>query len=176
MKYFTFLLFAFTLLISCKSENTLRDNANTQITPNTTTAPSTTTPTTTPAPAAVNVAGGAHYVCTKTGCTGTGAAAAGSCSVCSSTLAHNQAFHNQTATPGTANNASGGLSPLFNTGADAGTTPQTITPATATTPEPAQNANGVWHYTCSNGCAGGAGSAIACASCGSTLAHNTAYH
>ncbi|NNK73183.1 MAG: hypothetical protein HKO94_08315 [Flavobacteriaceae bacterium] len=46
---------------------------------------------------------------------------------------------------------------------------------TATT-EPAQNASGVWHYTCSNGCAGGAGSAVNCATCGNKLAHNTAYH
>ena len=52
----------------------------------------------------------------------------------------------------------------------AATTPPT------TTPEPAQNAAGVWHYTCSAGCAGGAGSAIACAKCGKTLAHNPAYH
>lgn len=168
MKYFTFLLFAFALLISCKSENTLRDNANTPIAPNAPAAPA--------APAAtVNVAGGAHYVCSLTGCTGTGAESAGSCSVCGNALAHNQAFHNQT-TPGQTTNANGGLSPLFNTGADGAAqtiTPQTITPPTA---EPAQNANGVWHYTCSNGCAGGAGSAVACASCGSTLAHNTAYH
>lgn len=50
-------------------------------------------------------------------------------------------------------------------------------PATpAATTEPAQNAAGVWHYTCPNGCAGGAGSATACAKCGSTLAHNQAYH
>ena len=45
-----------------------------------------------------------------------------------------------------------------------------------TTPEPAQNAAGVWHYTCSAGCAGGAGSAVACAKCGKTLAHNQTYH
>ena len=45
-----------------------------------------------------------------------------------------------------------------------------------TTPEPAQNAVGVWHYTCSKGCAGGAGSAGNCATCGNRLAHNQAYH
>ena len=44
------------------------------------------------------------------------------------------------------------------------------------TTEPAQNASGVWHYTCSNGCAGGAGSAVNCSSCGNLLAHNSAYH
>jgi len=181
MKYFTFLLFAFAVLVSCKSENTLRDNATTPITPNTTTTPTTpAAPATTP-PATVNVAGGAHYVCTQPGCAGVGGAGAGSCEVCGNTLAHNQAFHNQTnpTTPaGQTNTNAGnnGLSPLFNTASDAGATPQTITPATPSTPEPAQNANGVWHYTCSNGCAGGAGSAIACSSCGSTLAHNSAYH
>ena len=35
--------------------------------------------------------------------------------------------------------------------------PAAATPATGqtppSTPEPAQNAEGVWHYTCSNGCA-----------------------
>lgn len=46
----------------------------------------------------------------------------------------------------------------------------------ALTPEPAQNEGGVWHYTCSKGCAGGAGSAIKCNNCGGTLGHNTAYH
>lgn len=44
------------------------------------------------------------------------------------------------------------------------------------TPEPAQNAAGVWHYTCSKGCAGGSGTASACSVCGGTLAHNAAYH
>lgn len=50
------------------------------------------------------------------------------------------------------------------------------TPPNATTPEPAQNADGVWHYTCSKGCAGGAGSAGNCATCGGPLTHNQAYH
>ncbi len=170
MKYFTFLLFAFALLTSCKSENTLRDNATTPIAPNAPAAP--TAPA--PATAAANVVGGAHYICTLTGCTGPGAAAAGSCSVCGNALAHNQGFHNNDTPAAGQTNASGGLSPLFNNSPGAAaTTPQTITPPS---PEPAQNANGVWHYTCSNGCAGGGGSAIACSSCGSTLAHNTAYH
>ncbi|MEM1120036.1 MAG: hypothetical protein AAGJ18_06275 [Bacteroidota bacterium] len=44
------------------------------------------------------------------------------------------------------------------------------------TTEPAQNANGIWHYICSAGCAGGAGSAGNCATCGGALAHNAAYH
>ncbi len=39
-----------------------------------------------------------------------------------------------------------------------------------------QNAEGVWHYICSKGCAGGSSAAGNCGSCGSTLNHNQAYH
>jgi len=42
--------------------------------------------------------------------------------------------------------------------------------------EPAQNAQGVWHYTCPNGHEGGAGNALPCSKCGTTLVHNQAYH
>ena len=67
---------------------------------------------------------------------------------------------------------------------DAPTAPTSpaIAPAANTTmpntmpAEPAQNAAGVWHYTCANGCAGGAGSAEGCATCGNVLVHNAAYH
>ena len=48
--------------------------------------------------------------------------------------------------------------------------------ANPATPEPPQNAAGIWHYTCPKGCVGGAGSASPCASCGATLVHNQAYH
>lgn len=44
------------------------------------------------------------------------------------------------------------------------------------TAEPAQNAKGVWHYTCPKGCEGGAGAQGNCAKCGTALAHNAAYH
>ena len=54
--------------------------------------------------------------------------------------------------------------------------PPTPPPNPATPTEPAQNAAGVWHYTCAKGCAGGAGIATACSSCGGMLAHNAAYH
>ncbi len=75
---------------------------------------------------------------------------------------------------GASDNASGqdGTTPTLPTA----TTPPPTTTPTAKPPEPAQNADGVWHYTCPKGCAGGGGSAIACASCGTTLAHNQAYH
>lgn len=160
MKYFTFLLFSLALLVSCKNESTLRDQANTTVNP------STTTPATTPSAPSGAVA---HYICSTPGCAGPGAASAGNCSICGNALTHNQAYHNnqQSSQP---NIAAEGLSPIL-------TTPQGQTQTTTpTTSEPAQNAAGVWHYTCSNGCSGGAGSAIACATCGNTLAHNSAYH
>ncbi|WP_162919903.1 hypothetical protein [Hanstruepera ponticola] len=105
---------------------------------------------------AQNVSGVYHYTCSN-GCAG-GAAAAGNCSTCGNALAHNQAYHSN-------NN---------NTANTPATTP--TNPAATPTPEPSQNSAGVWHYTCGNGCAGGAGSAGNCSSCGGTLAHNSAYH
>lgn len=61
-----------------------------------------------------------------------------------------------------------------------GAKPQPRQPQAMPTPpkpkEPAQNADGVWHYTCAKGCAGGAGSAVPCAVCGEKLKHNQAYH
>lgn len=97
-----------------------------------------------------------HYKCPNNCAGGTGPGA-GSCPVCGTTMAHNTAYHSQGA----------GSTPA---------TPNVNIPQTTNTSSPAQNAAGVYHYTCSNGCAGGAGSAGTCATCGSTLAHNTAYH
>lgn len=96
-----------------------------------------------------------HYTCPNN-CAGSGGDAQGNCPVCGTAYAHNQAFHDQAITQSTQ--------------------PIAQPNAAAQAPEPPQNAAGVWHYTCANGCAGGAGSAIACSSCGGTLAHNTAYH
>ncbi|NOT37676.1 MAG: hypothetical protein HOP11_09905 [Saprospiraceae bacterium] len=73
------------------------------------------------------------------------------------------------------------------------TTPEVTAPADNSTPnvtapanltpvpgpqstEPAQNAKGVWHFTCPKGCAGGGAGATPCGKCGATLAHNQAYH
>ncbi len=105
---------------------------------------------------AQNADGVWHYTCSK-GCAG-GSGAKGNCFTCGGPLVHNTAYHPQ-------NNS----------------TPTTITPpitpqATPPTPEPAQNAAGVWHYTCGNGCAGGGAAVGPCGTCGSTLAHNTVYH
>lgn len=146
----------FCVCISCKNESkTLRDQV--------------TTPTTAATPTSVNGIVH-HYICPK-GCSG--GDAAGTCSECGSAFAHNQAFHNQAFhnQPTKSANTNEGLSPIIQK--PAGTTNNTTT---SSTEEPAQNAAGVWHYTCSNGCSGGAGSALACAQCGSTLAHNQAYH
>ena len=107
----------------------------------------------TPEPAQ-NAAGVWHYTC-NAGCAG-GAGAAGTCGTCGGALAHNQVYH-----PNNNNNS----------------TPTTInSPITPPAAEPAQNTAGVWHYTCSTGCAGGGGATGTCGTCGGTLAHNSAYH
>ncbi|PHN06931.1 heavy metal-binding domain-containing protein [Flavilitoribacter nigricans] len=99
-----------------------------------------------------------HYKCPNN-CAGGHGPGKGNCPVCGTALAHNTAYHNSasstTATPT--------LTP------PAGVTTNTSTAA-------ATNAAGVFHYTCANGCAGGAAEGVACSTCGATLVHNTAYH
>ena len=174
-----------------------KESATSTTTPtatSTTVAPTTSTsitPPATQAPATVNIPAGDdgivhHYICPDQ-CAGGVGAAAGSCPVCGKVMSHNQAFHSQgqaaqatttttsSAAPGqiiSAPSTSGNGKPSIDV-TNPGAQNLTIPPPTA---EPAQNAQGVWHYTCANGCAGGAGSATACASCGSTLAHNAVYH
>lgn len=128
-------------------------------------ATSTPAPSSIPAPTSSVNTNVPHYKCPNN-CIGSGGAGAGTCPVCGTEYVHNDAYHNNSSAPATT------TSPIATTtpGAAAGT------PVTPSTPEPPQNAAGVWHYTCSNGCAGGAGSATACATCGTTLAHNPAYH
>ena len=99
------------------------------------------------AEAAQNTAGVFHYTCSN-GCAG-GSASAGNCAICGNTLSHNQAYHSNTNNTPTA--------APFSTGAN-------------------NNISGVFHYTCPKGCAGGSGSAGNCATCGTTLAHNQAFH
>lgn len=98
------------------------------------------------------LAGGStqHYICPNS-CEGSGGAMDGNCPVCGTAYVHNQAYHNQTAT-----------------------NPAQTTPPTQSTP--ATNAAGQYHYTCSNGCAGGSGTQGNCSVCGNALVHNTAYH
>ncbi len=118
-------------------------------------------PTTTPPeqPAQVNIPAGEdgvvhHFIC-EDGCAGGFSENGGNCPVCGKAFAHNTAFHAQ-------------QSDQQNTNINANQ------PVPA--PEPAQNANGVWHYTCANGCPGGGGQPGKCGVCGGELAHNAAYH
>ena len=157
--------FSFLILISCfndpKRPEPILEQNNTE---STTTEGTTITPTTPPTPPnpspAQNAQGVWHYTCPN-GHEG-GAASATTCADCGATLVHNKAYHNNSNTPATQPNI---------------TTPGTVTP-TPITPSstPGQNAAGVWHYTCPNGHAGGAGSAASCPDCGATLVHNKAYH
>lgn len=120
------------------------------------------------APAVGGAAGVEHYIC-PSGHVGSGGDAQGSCSQCGAALVHNQAFHANDAAPTITPPAGAGQNPMFQ---DPSAAPTVAAPPT----EPAQNAAGVWHYTCANGCAGGGAAAGPCATCGSTLAHNQAYH
>lgn len=117
-----------------------------------------TTPTTEPAQ---NAEGVWHYTCSN-GCAG-GAGAKGNCATCGNPLAHNAAYHSNNNSTATTNITPTQVTPP-------------ITPPTPPKVEPAQNAAGVWHYTCANGCAGGSGAKGNCSTCGGALAHNTAYH
>ncbi|WCO02681.1 hypothetical protein [Psychroserpens ponticola] len=121
------------------------------------TEPTTATPTT--KEPAQNTAGVWHYTC-RIGCPG-GAGKADKCGTCGNVLAHNTTYHDK---------------------ANSATTAPFAAPVASKTvtqdkkPEPAQNSAGVWHYTCSKGCAGGSGAAGSCSTCKGALAHNSAYH
>ena len=132
-------------------------------------AASTTAPATAVAPGAVQSSGVEHYICPN-GHIGYGSDTAGNCTQCSAALTHNQAFH--------ANDPAPAANPAIQMNQNPAIQMQDPSGAVAapTTPEPAQNAAGVWHYTCASGCAGGAGSATACATCGNPLQHNQSYH
>lgn len=170
MKFQNFLTFfalcAITFFSACKNEGDAArdaavDTAGGAAVPDVSAIPGTTPPATSEPPQ--NAEGVWHYTCPK-GCEG-GAGSALPCPKCGTTLAHNTAYHPAPGSPSTT------ITPTA-------TNPATPAPTTppAQTPEPPQNASGVWHYTCPKGCAGGAGSAVACGKCGATLAHNTAYH
>ncbi len=153
-------------LIACgpsAEDSSVREAARNSLSvPETVAPPASTTP---GAPPAVNTSGVQHYICPNN-CAGSGGPSAGTCPVCGSAYEHNQAYHNTPAStqPVTTINPDG--TPAESPGA--------ITPPASTSP--AQNAAGVYHYTCAKGCEGGAGSAVACATCGETLVHNQAYH
>lgn len=108
-----------------------------------------------PAPAGGTVF---HYTCPQ-GHEG-GSNAQGNCAQCGAALVHNQAFHAQQPQGSDPGNAI------------------TVNPTNGTpaTPPPAQNAAGVYHYTCPQGHEGGSGAQGNCAKCGTALVHNQAYH
>ena len=117
-------------------------------------APATPPPTAEPAQ---NAEGVWHYTCPN-GCAGGGGSAV-PCENCGTTLVHNTGYHGNTSTQ---------TQPPIQLN-------QTNTPPPPTA-EPAQNAQGVWHFTCPNGCAGGGGKIGPCGNCGTQLVHNSSYH
>ncbi len=102
-----------------------------------------------------------HYICTNK-CENSGGAVEGVCPTCKTPYTHNLAFHNDEFLKN---------GPLKVESFDLNSNPNTTK-----TNSPAQNALGVFHYTCTNGCYGGAGTASKCTTCGTVLAHNQAYH
>jgi hypothetical protein len=161
MKYFKIIttLFVCSILTfySCNDDKKApkEDNSKaTEVKDSTTEAAKATPPLKEPAQNALGVW---HYTC-RIGCPG-GAGKADKCKTCGNILVHNTTYHDKA--PNLSNTSA---SPMVNPS----TTPKA--------PEPAQNAAGVWHYTCTNGCAGGAGGAGTCGTCNGTLAHNQAYH
>ncbi len=188
MSIYKILTFAIIVMLftACGGGDTTDNAANSSGDVAVTPAPATTTTPTTDvnAPnakgeAARNSEGVWHYTCPN-GCAD-GAGTAMPCPKCGTTLAHNSAYHSGNAattptitTPPPTLNQPAANNP-FASPAIAPTAAAPIGNAPRA-PEPPQNANGVWHYTCPKGCDGGGGSAVACGKCGATLAHNTAYH
>jgi hypothetical protein len=110
-----------------------------------------------------------HYKCPNNCAGGTGDAKA-PCPVCGTEMVHNSAYHQGgSTTPVNESTIQVNTNTPVTTGDGQ---PQASTPA----PPPAQNAKGVYHFTCPNGCAGGAGAQGSCAKCGTALVHNQAYH
>ncbi|MFK5959628.1 MAG: hypothetical protein QM495_12275 [Lutibacter sp.] len=100
-----------------------------------------------------------HYICVNK-CENSGSNIASNCPTCNTPYIHNAAFHNDEFLKNGPLNV-----PKSNLG----------TPTNASI-SPTQNALGVYHYTCPNGCNGGSGTAAKCKSCGTDLAHNQVYH
>jgi hypothetical protein len=137
------------------------------------------------APASVNIGPSSpgemvkHYLCANN-CANSGSDNPGVCPVCGSNLAHNEAYHLPEQEALRANSGAAAGSPFESTppGIDFknqinNSGAQPLTPPSSS---PAQNSKGVWHYVCSAGCSGGAGTAGNCSKCGATLLHNDDYH
>ncbi len=159
LKTLTILLFSTVITFSACNESTDSGKQEVKESPIVSEPPATPNAATPEPPQ--NAAGVWHYTCSK-GCAG-GSGTAGNCAVCGGPLAHNSAYHsNANSTPPNPSTAT--------------PSPTLSSPTTPKAAEPAQNAAGVWHYTCGKGCPGGAGSAGTCSTCGGPLAHNQAYH
>ena len=174
MKFFYLASIVFLTLsvtfISCGESESDRIRREAQETLPQTTPTTTTTPASIPAPNTSTASNPEpHYKCPNN-CEGGVGPGAGACPICGTDMAHNQAFHNQ---PGNTTTPSATPSTTINPD---GTTPTTVPPPGTQAASPAQNAKGVYHYTCPKGCAGGAAGAGKCASCGADLAHNQEYH
>ncbi|MDO9596030.1 MAG: hypothetical protein Q7J19_13665 [Lutibacter sp.] len=102
-----------------------------------------------------------HYICANK-CENSGSDVQGACPVCKNPYLHNDAFHSQDLLK------NGPLNVPTNIQAPAANTPAA--------PSPAQNARGIYHYSCTKGCYGGSGTASNCTNCGEPLAHNQEYH
>lgn len=167
MKFHTLLsiaaLCALAISSSCKNDGGASKDASLQSEEALNNAVTPATPTAKPATPEPpqNAAGVWHFTCPK-GCAG-GAGSSIPCATCGTPLNHNQLYHGPAVPPASAN-PSAALGPTEGA------------PPGGKQPEPPQNAAGVWHFTCPGGCAGGAGSAIACPKCGKKLEHNNAYH
>jgi hypothetical protein len=105
-----------------------------------------------------------HYIC-ENKCENSGGDLAGNCPTCNTPYTHNAAYHGDELLK------NGPINVQSNA-----TQPTVVAPTSPSTPTPAQNSTGVYHYTCANGCVGGSGEAVNCTTCGEPLAHNTAYH
>ena len=169
-------VFCLFLFIACKSDSKV-DERSAPVQNQTTapvaspTAPAVNQQITPPAEPAQNADGVWHFTCTNK--CGGGAGAGGPCPDCGAPLEHNKAYHaGNTASPTITPSAAPSVSAPSVTPVPGGGQAIQVTPPA----EPAQNTAGVWHFTCPSGCAGGGGSAIACAGCGTTLVHNTIYH
>ncbi|NBC24467.1 MAG: hypothetical protein GVX78_02505 [Bacteroidetes bacterium] len=105
-----------------------------------------------------------HYICPND-CDGSGGPAQGECPVCGTQYVHNAAYHDQGNQNQNQLNVEGG---------------DQLKDLQQQQQQQRQNApakkNGEYHYICSAGCSGGAGSPGACSECGASLEHNTAYH
>ncbi len=102
-----------------------------------------------------------HFICANN-CENSGGDAAGVCPTCDTPYTHNQAFHNSEFLQNPLD------IPKFDGSKNSSSKP--------TSSSPSQNKYGAFHYTCSNGCNGGSGSATQCTTCGTKLVHNQAYH